>query len=249
MEVETNKGMDSAIGMKLVNKAGSTPFQKRIASIAFKSGDDVTDWMNAGNRATASIKTPKYGLRRRPPKLPSPLVRIPASSISDTHTTMTSDSISRSTYVTLRGSSITPYAYLNSETSRTKSTNNAPDEAVLRKDSTNTDKTSRVGLSQKEVLGPIKRNGNPPSLKAYSSMERNSNGSLEIAKISESAPLHRSESKKSLLHPTVCISKCNLDFISSYKFDSPPRCYITGVIIIIIHPIRKEKGNLTRQHN
>lgn len=162
---------------------------------------------------------------------------------------MTSDSISRSTYVTLRGSSITPYAYLNSETSRTKSTNNAPDEAVLRKDSTNTDKTSRVGLSQKEVLGPIKRNGNPPSLKAYSSMERNSNGSLEIAKISESAPLHRSESKKSLLHPTVCISKCNLDFISSYKFDSPPRCYITGVIIIIIHPIRKEKGNLTRQHN
>uniref|UniRef100_A0A8W8JK26 Uncharacterized protein n=1 Tax=Magallana gigas TaxID=29159 RepID=A0A8W8JK26_MAGGI len=202
MEVETNKGMDSAIGMKLVNKAGSTPFQKRIASIAFKSGDDVTDWMNAGNRATASIKTPKYGLRRRPPKLPSPLVRIPASSISDTPTTMTSDSISRSTYVTLRGSSITPYAYLNSETSRTKSTNNAPDEAVLRKDSTNTDKTSRVGLSQKEVLGPIKRNGNPPSLKAYSSMERNSNGSLEIAKISESAPLHRSESKKSLLHPT-----------------------------------------------
>ncbi|XP_052708356.1 uncharacterized protein LOC128183410 isoform X7 [Crassostrea angulata] len=202
MEVETNKGMDSAIGMKLVNKAGSTPFQKRIASIAFKSGDDVTDWMNAGNRATASIKTPKYGLRRRPPKLPSPLVRIPASSISDTPTTMTSDSISRSTYVTLRGSSITPYAYLNSETSRTKSTNNAPDEAVFRKDSTNTDKTSRVGLSQKEVLGPIKRNGNPPSLKAYSSMERNSNGSLEIAKISESAPLHRSESKKSLLHPT-----------------------------------------------
>ncbi|XP_065927649.1 uncharacterized protein [Magallana gigas] len=202
MEVETNKGMDSAIGMNLVNKAGSTPFQKRIASIAFKSGDDVTDWMNAGNRATASIKTPKYGLRRRPPKLPSPLVRIPASSISDTPTTMTSDSISRSTYVTLRGSSITPYAYLNSETSRTKSTNNAPDEAVLKKDSTNTDKNPRVGLSQKEVLGPIKRNGNPPSLKAYSSMERNSNGSLEIAKISESAPLHRSESKKSLLHPT-----------------------------------------------
>eukprot|EP00105_Crassostrea_gigas_P001040 XP_011413051.2 PREDICTED: uncharacterized protein LOC105317929 isoform X6 [Crassostrea gigas] len=202
MEVETNKGMDSAIGMKLVNKAGSTPFQKRIASIAFKSGDDVTDWMNAGNRATASIKTPKYGLRRRPPKLPSPLVRIPASSISDTPTTMTSDSISRSTYVTLRGSSITPYAYLNSETSRTKSTNNAPDEAVLKKDSTNTDKIPRVGLSQKEVLGPIKRNGNPPSLKAYSSMERNSNGSLEIAKVSESAPLHRSESKKSVLHPT-----------------------------------------------
>uniref|UniRef100_A0A8W8JFV8 Uncharacterized protein n=1 Tax=Magallana gigas TaxID=29159 RepID=A0A8W8JFV8_MAGGI len=26
--------------MKLVNKAGSTPFQKRIASIAFKSGDE-----------------------------------------------------------------------------------------------------------------------------------------------------------------------------------------------------------------
>ncbi|XP_078336761.1 uncharacterized protein LOC111100577 isoform X9 [Crassostrea virginica] len=203
MEVETKKSMDSAIGIKFVGKASGTPFQKRIASIAFKSGDDVTDWMNAGNRATASIKTPKYGLRRRPPKLPSPLIRIPASSISDTPTTMTSDSNSRSTYVTLRGSSITPYAYLNSEISRTKANNNnATDDNLSKKEASNTDRSSKSYLNQKEVLGPIKRSGDPGPPKAFSSMDRNSNGSLEIAKISESAPLHRSESKKNLLHPT-----------------------------------------------
>nr|XP_022288311.1 uncharacterized protein LOC111100577 isoform X7 [Crassostrea virginica] len=203
MEVETKKSMDSAIGIKFVGKASGTPFQKRIASIAFKSGDDVTEWMNAGNRATASIKTPKYGLRRRPPKLPSPLIRIPASSISDTPTTMTSDSNSRSTYVTLRGSSITPYAYLNSEISRTKANNNnATDDNLSKKEASNTDRSSKSYLNQKEVLGPIKRSGDPGPPKAFSSMDRNSNGSLEIAKISESAPLHRSESKKNLLHPT-----------------------------------------------
>ncbi|XP_056014044.1 uncharacterized protein LOC125674737 isoform X4 [Ostrea edulis] len=202
MEVETNKRMDSNVGIKILNKTKSTPFQKRIASIAFKTGDDVTDWMNAGNRATASIKTPKYGLRRRPPKLPSPLVRLPPSSISDTPTTMTTDSASRSTYVTLRGSSITPYAFLNSETSRTKSTIVTDNEILSKKDATNTDRSTKASLSQKEVLGPIKPDGKRLPLKSHTSMDRHSNGSLEIAKISESAPLQRMESKKSLVHPT-----------------------------------------------
>ncbi|XP_062613513.1 uncharacterized protein LOC134275261 isoform X1 [Saccostrea cucullata] len=202
MEVETNKSMDSSVGIKILKKNRSTPFQKRIASIAFKFGDDVTDWMNAGNRATASIKTPKYGLRRRPPKLPSPLIRLPASSISDTPTTMTTDSISRSTYVTLRGSSITPYAYLNSEASRAKPTTATDNEILSRKDASNTDRSTKSILSQREVLGPIKPNGNQLPLKAHTSMDRHSNGSLEIAKVSESAPLQRSESKRSLPHPT-----------------------------------------------
>lgn len=70
-------------------------------------------------------------------------------------------------------------------------------------------------------------------------MERNFNGFLEIVKISELVLLYRLEFKKSLLYLMVC-----LDFISLYKFDFFFRCYIIGVIIIIIYFIRKEKGNL-----
>lgn len=75
-------------------------------------------------------------------------------------------------------------------------------------------------------------------------MERNFNGFLEIVKISEFVLLYRLEFKKSLLYLMVCIFKCNLDFISLYKFDFFFRCYIMGVIIRIIYFIRKEKGNL-----
>jgi hypothetical protein len=116
---------------------------------------------------------------------------------------MTTDSASRSTYVTLRGSSITPYAYLNSETSRTKSTTATDNEILSKKDVTNTDRSTKTSLSQKEVLGPIKPDGRHLPLKSHTSMDRHSNGSLEIAKVSESAPLQRLESKKSLVHPTV----------------------------------------------
>ena len=194
---ETGK---SAVGMKFLKK-DQTPFQKRIASIALKTGDDVSDWIQAGQRRAGNIpRTPKYGLRRRPPKFPSPLY-LPTA--SDSPSTVTG-STSRSTYVTLRGSSITPHKSLISETPYKQVLSDIPDSRKLEIDLTSksvdltikstTDRSIPSDIENKtDFLTPVKSYNLPRQ--SYSSMTGKIKNHVDLHWVSESAPLHRETRK------------------------------------------------------
>ncbi|KAK3098076.1 hypothetical protein FSP39_015923 [Pinctada imbricata] len=204
MEVmKSSNTQKSAVGMKFLKK-DQTPFQKRIASIALKTGEDINDWMQSGQqRKAGNLRTPKYGLRRRPPKFPSPLYQ-PAA--SDTPSTLTG-STSRSTYVTLRGSSITPHKSLVSETPYKQVLSDIPDSRRLEIDLTarsmdltyrSSEKSARTDSDNKtDYLTPT-RSYNLPQ-KSYSSIGGKIKSIRDLHKVSESAPLERTVSRQNLV--------------------------------------------------